>query len=68
MAVYCREVVVLSPVRVKDFDILHSTHPGIQETRMKGLAHSYVWWPGMDPTTADQIKGCVNSQEFQKSP
>ena len=41
-------------------------HPGI--TRMKGLARSYVWWPGMDAAIEDRAKECYLCQESQKSP
>lgn len=59
-------VVVPPPARNKVIEVLHDTHPGI--TRMKGLARSYVWWPGMDTAIEDQVKGCHLCQQSQKSP
>ena len=45
---------------------LHSAHPGIN--KMKGLARSYVWWPGMDADLETLAKGCQTCQEHQNVP
>ena len=58
--------VVTSPAYAKLMELLHESHPGV--TRMKSLARSYVWWPGMDATIENLAKACASCQEFQKSP
>ena len=45
---------------------LHEGHPGI--TRMKNLARSYFWWPGMDRAIEDMVRKCDKSQEHGNFP
>ena len=47
-------------------DLLHETHPGI--SRMKALARSYIWWPGMDLQLEEQVQACQPCQLHQKNP
>ncbi|XP_048578377.1 uncharacterized protein K02A2.6-like [Nematostella vectensis] len=45
---------------------LHSAHPGIN--RMKALARSYVWWPGMDEELAEIVRRCDVCQDRRRNP
>ncbi|XP_060095763.1 uncharacterized protein K02A2.6-like, partial [Heteronotia binoei] len=42
------------------------THPGI--VRMKALARSYVWWPGMDEEIEGWVRRCQPCQESRPNP
>ena len=53
-------VVIPSAGRQKVLELLHQGHPGI--TRMKGLARSFVWWPGMDSDLENKVKSCLSCQ------
>ena len=46
---------------IKEF---HQGNPVI--TRMKGLARSFVWWPGMDRQCKEKIKSCQSCQQNQR--
>ena len=52
--------------RERVIDVLHSTHPGV--SRMKSLAGSYVWWPGVDAEIENRVKSCHVCQENLNSP
>ncbi|XP_026054203.1 uncharacterized protein K02A2.6-like [Carassius auratus] len=45
---------------------LHQTHSGM--SRMKGLARSYMWWPGMDQDVERVVQKCEVCQSFRKAP
>lgn len=45
---------------------LHKGHPGM--TRMKSLAHMYVWWPGLDKDIEKSVRQCCHCQEQQLLP
>lgn len=37
-------------------------------TKMKGLARSYLWWPGMDQDVERTVQACHECQSHQKAP
>ena len=45
---------------------LHETHPGI--VKMKALARSYIWWPGLDAEIEMCVKDCTTCQLHSKQP
>ena len=45
---------------------LHEAHPGA--TRMKQLARTLVWWPGIDQDIENTVKSCAECQTNQSSP
>lgn len=45
---------------------LHEIHPGM--TRMKSLARSYVWWPGIDADIEMMVRQCHTCQVNQSKP
>ena len=45
---------------------LHTDHPGA--TRMKAIARSYMWWPGLDRDLEDLAKACVECKSAKKAP
>ena len=59
-------VIVPPQGRSKVLSELHEAHPG--ESRMKALARSYVWWPGLDQDIVKKVKGCNKCQADQKTP
>ena len=59
-------VVVPTQGRTKVLDELHQGHPGI--ARMKALARSFVWWPGIDKDLENRVKQCSACQKTQHLP
>lgn len=45
---------------------LHRDHPGI--CKMKSIARSYMWWPGMDHSIEELVKSCPDCQAIGKAP
>lgn len=59
-------VIVPEKLRYKLLQQLHISHLGIVKT--KGLARSYIWWPGIDNEIEKLIKSCKFCQESLSSP
>ncbi|KFD51889.1 hypothetical protein M513_07218 [Trichuris suis] len=59
---------VIVPKRLqKDvLEVLHHAHPGT--VRMKALARSYVWWPGIDETIERRVAECSDCQQYRGNP
>ena len=45
---------------------LHEAHQGM--SKMKSLARSYFWWPGLDKEIEDLVKKCKRCQELRALP
>ncbi|XP_060094825.1 uncharacterized protein K02A2.6-like, partial [Heteronotia binoei] len=59
-------VVIPKPLQVQVLRALHEAHPGI--VRMKALARSYVWWPGLDAEIEAWVKRCPTCQVSRPDP
>ncbi len=59
-------MVVPPPGRSKILAELHEAHPGI--SRMKALARSYVWWPGLDTDIERQVKAVTSVNSTSQPP
>ena len=58
-------VVVPPPGRAPILRLLHEGHPGI--SRMKALARSVVWWPGLDTELDNKVKSCTACQDTRNA-
>ena len=59
-------VIVPPPGRTQVLLDLHSGHPGV--TKMKALARSLVWWPGLDSELEKMVKECSQCQQCRPTP
>ena len=59
-------VIIPPPGRDKILQELHEGHQGM--VRMKALARSYVWWPGLDAEIELHVKDCATCQIQKKAP
>ena len=59
-------VIIPLKLRQKVLEELHQGHFGI--VKMKALARSYVWWPGLDEDIAGVVKGCTECQSVRHLP
>ena len=59
-------VVVPPPGRKMILEQLHDTHPGI--SKMKSLARSYIWWPGLDADIESKVQHCDVCQASRPAP
>ncbi|XP_039543047.1 uncharacterized protein K02A2.6-like [Pimephales promelas] len=59
-------IIIPSQGRAAILKQLHQAHTGM--SRMKGLARSYMWWPGMDQDVERVVQNCEVCQRFQKAP
>ena len=59
-------VIVPEKGRERILRVLHDGHPGV--SRMKRIARSVVWWPGIDVDIEKKVKNCIECQVNQKSP
>ena len=60
------QVIIPTKLRPQVLAELHSGHPGI--VRMKGLARSRVWWPGLAKQVEQEVHGCHACQSHQNTP
>ena len=51
---------MIIPVKLREqlLSELHSSHFGI--SKMKSIARSYMWWPGLDDNIEKLVKSCAD--------
>ena len=59
---------VVLPTKLRDrlLKELHQDHPGV--SRMKAIARSYLWWPGLDSDLEKVARSCLSCQAMKHTP
>ena len=60
------KVVIPPKARCRLLDEAHEGHPGV--VRMKALARSYFWWPGMDLEIERYVTSCKGCEQSRSDP
>ena len=60
------KVVVPAKLQEHILQELHKEHP--VASRMKALARSDLWWPGLDECLGEKPKSCLSCQEVKNNP
>ncbi|PIO69141.1 integrase core domain protein [Teladorsagia circumcincta] len=58
--------VIPGPLRPRVLRQLHNRHPGM--VRMKALARSYAYWPGIDQDIENAVRRCIRCSAVAKLP
>ena len=61
-----RRVIVPMALQEHMLTELHECHPGM--SKMKALARSFVWWPGLDQEIEDKVRKCSVCVQTQRMP
>ena len=59
-------VIIPKCLREKLLQELHKDHPGV--IRMKSIARSFMWWPGLDKDIEHLAKACQSCQAVKRAP
>ncbi|XP_031355079.1 uncharacterized protein K02A2.6-like [Photinus pyralis] len=59
-------VVIPAVLQQRILDSLHAAHHGI--TKMKAVAYSYIWWPGLHSHILAYVKTCPTCRENLNTP
>ena len=59
-------IIVPKPGRATMLKLLHSSHSGV--VKMKALARSYIWWPGIDLQMEQLSQQCAQCEENARQP
>ena len=59
-------VVIPRKLQARILEDLHRDHPGT--SRMKSLARSHFWWPGLDKQIESHAKSCMPCQKNKHAP
>ena len=59
-------VIIPSKLQGSVLKELHATHPGV--SRMKSIARSHVWWPGLDRNIEELAKSCLSCSKVKQAP
>nr|VZI00034.1 unnamed protein product [Spirometra erinaceieuropaei] len=63
---FADRVVIPSSLRPTVLRQFHAAHPGA--SRMKSIAHSFAYWPGIDGDIDDLVRRCFRCQQAAKLP